>query len=89
MDKTGSGYTVNSMESIANNYNVAEKETLKAYGVSMFKDIFPKSTEVSPYGAAWQTTIPTGSDMEIVFKKARRLLSIKRSQSSFSITREI
>ena len=69
-DKTGSNYTVNSIESIASNYNVAEKETLKGYGVKMFKDIFPASTEVSPYGAAWQTAIPTGTDMEIVFKKA-------------------
>jgi len=69
-DKTGNNYTVNSIDSITANYNDAEKETLKAYGVTMFKDIFPVSTEVSPYGAAWQTTIPTGSDMEIVFKKA-------------------
>ena len=70
MDKTGSPYTTNTTDSIIKNYNVAEKETLKAYGATMFKDLFPASTEISDYGAAFQTSMPTGSDMEINFKKA-------------------
>ncbi|MBU3112213.1 ABC transporter substrate-binding protein [Clostridium lacusfryxellense] len=70
MDKTGSPYTTNTTDSIIKNYNVAEKETLKAYGATMFKDLFPASTDISDYGAAFQTSMPTGSDMEINFKKA-------------------
>jgi putative aldouronate transport system substrate-binding protein len=71
-DKTGQTYTTSSVDTIINNYNTAEKEALKAYGVEMWKDIFPPSSDfkVSPYGAAWQINIPADSDLALAVTKA-------------------
>lgn len=71
-DPTGQYYTPNSEEQIIANYTPAEKEALSAYGVKMWKDLFPPTSDfqVSPYGQAFQIPIPSGSDLELIQKKA-------------------
>jgi len=71
-DPTGQYYSTATTQSITDNYNSAMKETLKAYGATMEKDMYPKTSEfkTSPFGAAWMTTIPQDSDLTIILKKA-------------------
>lgn len=68
LDSTGNYYTTNSLENYENSYNSAEKETLKAYGVNSWVDLFPEAEElgVSKHGQQWQYIIPTDSDMAII-----------------------
>ncbi|EDT73798.1 ABC transporter substrate-binding protein [Clostridium butyricum] len=68
LDSTGNYYTTNSIENYENAYNSAEKETLKAYGVNSWVDLFPEAEElgVSKHGQQWQYIIPTDSDMAII-----------------------
>lgn len=71
-DPTGNYYTTESEENYIANYNSAQRETLKAYGVKFFTDLFPPQKElgVSMHGQAWQFNIPTDSDLAIIQKKA-------------------
>lgn len=70
-DSNGDTYTPESPESIIANYNKAEKETLAAYGATMWRDLFPPTSDfpMTPYGAAWQVSIPTESDINIIMKQ--------------------
>lgn len=72
IDSTGNPYTTNTLESVTENYNSAVKESLKAYGLKSWVDIFPTSKElgISKHGAAWEYNVPSGSDMAIIQKKA-------------------
>ena len=56
IDSTGNPLGKNQRETIIAQYNYAEKETLKAYGVEMWTDLFPSSEElgVSKHGQVWQ-----------------------------------
>jgi putative aldouronate transport system substrate-binding protein len=71
-DPTGNYYTGNSKESIAENYNSAMKETLKAYGATLEKDLYPPTSDFkSPScGAAWTLSLPPDSDVTLVVNKA-------------------
>jgi len=71
-DPSGQYYTTATTDSITSNYNSAMKETLKAYGATMERDLYPKTSEFKPslFGAAWMTTIPQDSDLTILLKKA-------------------
>lgn len=75
-DSTGSYYTTNFPDQIVAGYTQAEKDTLKAYGATTWKDLFPKESEftVRPYGAAWNTPAPTDSDYGVIFKKAEDII---------------
>lgn len=72
LDPTGNTYTTKTVDSIIQNYNSADKATLKAYGVKMYKDLFPPTSAfpVSPFGAAWQTNIPSDSQLNITLTNA-------------------
>lgn len=63
LDANGESYSTNSLETRVANYTVAEKAAVKAWGVTMLKDLFPQTEEfpVSDYGAVWQTAVPTDS----------------------------
>lgn len=65
VDANGENYTTVSEETIIANYNPAEKAAVEAWKVPMLKDIFPQTDEfpVSDYGAVWQTTVPTDSEL--------------------------
>jgi len=71
-DPTGSNYTTNTQQSIIDNYNSAAKETLAAYNVQMWKDLYPPTSDfpVSPFGAAWQINIPSDSQLNITVTNA-------------------
>jgi putative aldouronate transport system substrate-binding protein len=59
IDSTGNFITRDSPETIKNNYIPTERETLAAYGVDMWIDLFPstESLGVSKHGQAWQYTL--------------------------------
>lgn len=75
-DPSGSYYTTNFPDQIVAGYTNAEKETLKAYGATTWKDLFPKETEFKerPYGAAWNIPAPSDSDYNVIFKKAEDII---------------
>jgi len=60
IDSTGNFITRDSPESIRQNYLPVEVETLTAYGVEMWTDLFPSSESlgVTRHGQAWQYTLP-------------------------------
>ncbi|GKX67844.1 ABC transporter substrate-binding protein [Inconstantimicrobium mannanitabidum] len=71
-DSTGNYYTTNSPETYTANYNKAEKETLAAYKVKMWPDLFPTPKDlggVSKHGQAYQYNIPSDSDLTVIQKK--------------------
>lgn len=60
IDSTGNYITMRSPETISSKYADIEKETLAAYGVKMWVDLFPapETMGVSKHGQAWQYTLP-------------------------------
>jgi putative aldouronate transport system substrate-binding protein len=60
IDSTGNFITRDSPETIKQNYLPVEVETLTAYGVEMWTDLFPsaESLGVTRHGQAWQYTLP-------------------------------
>jgi putative aldouronate transport system substrate-binding protein len=72
-DPTGNYYTTNFPEQILAGYNDVEKETLKAYGATTWKDLFPKEDEfeVQPWGAAWNIPVPGDSDTAVLSNKMK------------------
>lgn len=71
-DPTGNTYTTNSIDQYIANYSAAEKETLAAYGVKSWPELFPKREELSKsnHGKAWQYVVASDSDIAIIQKKA-------------------
>jgi len=68
IDSTGNYNTKDSPERIINQeYLPVEKETLAAYGVEMWIDLFPstESLGVSKHGAAWQYTLPPDANAKL------------------------
>jgi len=62
-DSKGDYIVQNSKESIRANYCKTEKETLKAYGASLWTDLFPSSESlgVSRHGQVWQYSLSSES----------------------------
>jgi putative aldouronate transport system substrate-binding protein len=60
IDRTGNYITRDSPATIKENYLPVENETLAAYGVEMWTDLFPsaESLGVTRHGQAWQYTLP-------------------------------
>ncbi len=60
VDKNGDWITRTSRERIVNNFLPVEKETLAAYGVELYVDLFPQPAElgVSKHGQVWQYALP-------------------------------
>ncbi|GHT58446.1 ABC transporter substrate-binding protein [Spirochaetia bacterium] len=67
IDSTGNYNTKNSPENIVANYLPVEKETLAAYGATMWIDLYPttESLGVSRHGQAWQYTLPPDVNAKI------------------------
>ena len=72
LDANGDSYSTTTLEGVKANYNKADKETLAAYGVEAWTEIYPTSEElgVAPHGQVWQLNIPSDSDIAIIQKKA-------------------
>lgn len=75
LDSTGNYYTTNFPETIIENYTPSAKETLKAYGVEMWKDLWPKQDEfeVKPWGVAYNIPVPSDSNINITYKKVEEI----------------
>lgn len=76
MDSTGNYYTTNFPEQIKANYTPSAKETLKAYGAEMWKDLWPKSEEfpTKPWGAAYLISPPIDSNIAITYKRVEEIV---------------
>ncbi|MEK4981212.1 ABC transporter substrate-binding protein [Bacillus sp. FSL K6-6540] len=74
-DSTDNYYTTNFPETIIENYTPAAKETLKAYGAEMWKDLWPKQEEfdVKPWGVAYNIPVPSDSNINITYKKVEEI----------------
>jgi putative aldouronate transport system substrate-binding protein len=72
-DPSGNYYTTNFPEQVVASFSDADKETLKAYGATTWKDLFPKEDEFEtlPWGAAWNIPIPGDSDVNVLATKMR------------------
>jgi len=72
-DPTGNYYTKNNPDQIPLGYSEVEKETLKAYGATTWKDLFPKEDEFKEkaYGAAWNIQIPGDDEVSILANKMK------------------
>lgn len=74
-DSTDNYYTTNFPETIIENYTPSAKETLKAYGAEMWKDLWPKQDEfeVKPWGVAYNIPVPSDSNINITYKKVEEI----------------
>lgn len=72
-DSTGNYYNKKNPVEIQNNYTSADKETLKAYGVNVWGDLFTqeKDLAVNPWGAAWNISTPADAEVSILQTKTR------------------
>lgn len=60
LDKNGDWITRNTRQRIIDNYLPVEKETLAAYGATMWTDLFPQTNTLSrpAHGQVWQYQLP-------------------------------
>lgn len=74
-DSTGNYITTEFPEQIIAEYNEVEKETLAAYGVSTWIELFPGPEEfpVRPWGAAWNIPVPSDSEVSILQEKMKSI----------------
>ncbi|WP_342415572.1 ABC transporter substrate-binding protein [Paenibacillus sp. FSL R10-2782] len=75
-DPTGNYYTTKFPEQIIASYSEPEKESLKAYGVKTWKELFPseKEFDVKPWGAAYNLTTDNESNYNVTFKKTTDII---------------
>ncbi|MGP4041442.1 ABC transporter substrate-binding protein [Gracilibacillus sp. D59] len=83
VDTTGQPITPNTEQVIIDNFHKTEKEVLAEYGIENWIDWFPPPEElgVSNHGQAWNYTIETGSDLEIIQQKADDLTEQRITQA--------
>ncbi|OMF64361.1 ABC transporter substrate-binding protein [Paenibacillus sp. FSL R5-0766] len=76
-DSTDNYYTTNYPEQIQQSYSDEEKEVLKGYGITTWKDLFPSEKEfpVKEWGAAYNMPIPSDSgDYNVVYQKTQDII---------------
>ncbi|AOZ93457.1 ABC transporter substrate-binding protein [Paenibacillus crassostreae] len=76
LDPTGNYYTTNFPEQIVASYSEPEKESLKAYNATTWKDLWPSEDEmpVKPWGAAWDLAVEEGSEYSVTFQKTQDII---------------
>ncbi|MFC5467678.1 ABC transporter substrate-binding protein [Cohnella suwonensis] len=74
-DPTDNYYTLKNPEQLTTDYSDVEKEVLKAYGATIWKDLFPKEDEfkIKPWGAAWNIPVPTDSEVTVLDEKLKNI----------------
>ncbi|MFC4388795.1 ABC transporter substrate-binding protein [Gracilibacillus marinus] len=72
VDSTGQSITPNSEQDIIDNFNSAEKEAIKEYGMTNWIEWFPPTEElgISNHGTVANYSIAAGSDIQIIQQKA-------------------
>ncbi|WP_260985521.1 MULTISPECIES: ABC transporter substrate-binding protein [Paenibacillus] len=75
-DATDNYYTTRFPEQIIAGYTPAEKETLKAYGITTWKDFFPSEDEfeVKEWGAAYNMPVPSDTDYNVQYQKTQDII---------------
>ncbi|MED4955544.1 ABC transporter substrate-binding protein [Paenibacillus macerans] len=75
-DPSGNYYTTNFPEQIVENYTEAEKETLKAYNATTWKDLFPQEDgfPAKEWGALYNMPVPTDGDYQVIFQKTQDIV---------------
>ncbi|MGF7048293.1 putative aldouronate transport system substrate-binding protein [Paenibacillus sp. DS2015] len=75
-DPSDNYYTANFPEQIVASYSEPEKETLKAYNATTWKDLFPteKDFPVKPWGAAYNLSIEEGSSYAVSYQKTQDII---------------
>jgi putative aldouronate transport system substrate-binding protein len=74
IDSTGNSLGRTQKDFVIENYNYIEKETLKAYGIETWTDLFPQPEElgVSKHGRVWQ--YPLDEKNTAIINKADELV---------------
>lgn len=72
LDPSDQTYTVTSREQAIANQTDIEQEVLKSYDAEIWKDLYPSMDEfpVKPWGAAYNISIPAGSDIQTLNQRA-------------------
>ncbi|MEK5025902.1 ABC transporter substrate-binding protein [Paenibacillus sp. FSL M7-1046] len=75
-DSTDNYYTATFPEEIVAAYSEAEKESLKGYNATTWKDLFPKEDEfpVKDTGALYNMPVPTDGQYQVIFNKTRDIV---------------
>lgn len=70
-DPEGMYYSPIHKQSIIDGYHPDEKATLDAYGVEMWRDLYPDESnfEKSPFGVLWQINIPSDTDGAVIMAR--------------------
>ena len=74
-DPTGQYYKPFDETTVLAGYSDAEKETLKAYNVSTWKELYPQESEfeLSAYGEAWTLDVPVDSDLNMFMVRGEEM----------------
>ncbi|MNO84057.1 Lipoprotein LipO precursor [compost metagenome] len=75
-DSTGNYFTTNFPDQIVAGYTEAEKETLKAYNATTWKDLFPAEEDfpAKEWGALYNMPVPTDGDYQVTFQKTQDII---------------
>ena len=75
-DPSGNYYTTNFPEQIVAGYTQPEKDALKAYGATTWKDLFPAKEEfpVKEWGAAYNLPAPSDPSYTVAFQKSQDIV---------------
>lgn len=78
-DSEGMYYSPIHTQTIIDGYHDDEKATLEAYGVEMWKDLYPseENFEKSKYGVLWQINIPSDTDAAVIMARYDEIVARK------------
>ncbi|WP_416147396.1 ABC transporter substrate-binding protein [Salipaludibacillus sp. HK11] len=73
LDSDGQPITINTPETVIDDYTAKEKEVLENYGAETWADLFPSSDEfpVKPWGAGWEINWSSDSPIAVPFQRAQ------------------
>ncbi|RIX59690.1 extracellular solute-binding protein [Paenibacillus nanensis] len=82
-DQTGNYYTTVFPEQIEKEYTQADRETLAAYNIKSYKDLWPAKEEfpVRPWGSAWNINMVTGSEANAIFQQCQDIVKRRITQA--------
>ncbi|GAA4067638.1 ABC transporter substrate-binding protein [Amphibacillus indicireducens] len=83
VDSNGQSITVNTREQVVANQLDVEKEVLSEYGMELWIDWFPQQDELqrSNHGAAYNFSIPAGSDLQIIQQRLDDITETRITQA--------
>ena len=83
IDSTGNPITPNTREDHMRNLTDAQRETLEAYGVELFIDLFPTFNEsyTIPHGEAWTINTGSGTELDIIMGRISGFANEQITQS--------